>query len=233
MSRSDDCQYVCMRELFKVPNSDFQGGVCSRILFQFGSKAYVFEVDFIVGESTLLVYPLDPRLGKVPAVSAASQNDDGAVVLILDVPDLIHVVDRGEPLPVSLAEASRSREDAKRVLIVDDSITVREAESKILRRLGLEVEMAVDGMDAWEAITSGMFDLIITDVDMPRMTGFELLEKMRQDPRYSRIPVIVLSYKERLEDRDRALALGATHYVLKSEFEDGKLQSCIREIFDK
>lgn len=121
----------------------------------------------------------------------------------------------------------------RRVLVVDDSVTVRETEARMLKRLGLEVEVAIDGMDAWEAVSSEAFDLIITDLDMPRMTRFELLEKLKKDPRYSRIPVIVLSYEERAEDRERAFSLGAAYYVLKSEFEDGKLKSSIDEIFDK
>jgi len=227
----DGRKHVCTRKLFGVSGEGSLEEESAHILLRSKSMEYVFEVDSVVGESTFLVHPLDPRLGKVPGISAASQDEDGAVVLILDVADLLYVVDRGEaPLRRTLSEPSEKK---RRVLVVDDSITVREAEARILKRLGLEVEVAVDGLDAWEAVSSEVFDLIITDLDMPRMSGFELLEKLKKDPRYSRIPVIVLSYKERVEDRERALALGATHYVLKSEFEDGKLKSSIDEIFDK
>ena len=224
-------KHVCTRKLFGASGAGAREEDSAYILLRSKSKEYVFEVDSVVGESTFLVHPLDARLGKVPGISAASQDEDGSVVLILDVPDLLYVVDRGE---ASLRKKqSKPGEKKRRVLVVDDSITVREAEARILKRLGLDVEVAVDGMDAWEAVSSQAFDLIITDLDMPRMSGFELLEKLKKDPRYSRIPVVVLSYKERAEDRKRALMLGATHYVLKSEFEDGKLQSSIDEIFDK
>jgi two-component system sensor histidine kinase and response regulator WspE len=225
-------QRIDAHKLFRVGDQASPLLDRSRILLKSESREYIFEVDSIVGESTLLVSPLDSRLGKVPCISAASQNDDGAVVLIIDVPDLLYVIDHDPFSQPLLARPTYVDGEKKRVLIVDDSITVREAEAKIIKGLGLDVEVAVDGMDAWEALSSGCFDLIITDLDMPRMTGLELLEKIARDPRYSRIPVVVLSYKERSEDRDRALALGAKYYVLKSEFEDGRLQACIREIFD-
>lgn len=224
-------QHVCARKLFNMPVERAPEEDGAHILLRSNSKEYIFEVDSVVGEGTFLVSPLDPRLGKVPGVSAASQGEDGSVVLILDVPDLLYVVERGEA--PSREPLSEYGEKKRRVLVVDDSVTVREAEARMLKRLGLEVQVAIDGMDAWEAVSFEAFDLIITDLDMPRMTGFELLEKLKKDPRYSRIPVIVLSYKERAEDRERALSLGAAHYVLKSEFEDGKLKSSIDEIFDK
>lgn len=228
-------QHICARELFQVKSEVDASDMASYILLEDDFKEYVLEVDAIIGEATLLVFPLDARLGKVPGISAASQNEAGDIVLIIDVPDLLYVVSHTEVSNgvMDVSPECHVQRMGKRVLIVDDSVTVREAESIMLRAMGCTVEVAVDGIDAWEAISSEAFDLIITDLDMPRMGGFELLSKIKRDPRYASMPVIVLSYKDRPEDRDRAEELGAFCYISKSEFEDGRLQACVHEVFDK
>jgi len=96
----------------------------------------------------------------------------------------------------------------KRVLVVDDSLTVRELERKLLTNGGYEVEVAVDGMDGWNAIRTGKFDLVVTDVDMPRMDGIELVTLVKQDPNVKSLPVMIVSYKDRPEDRERRAAGG-------------------------
>ena len=91
----------------------------------------------------------------------------------------------------------------KRVLVVDDSLTVRELERKLLVNRGYEVAVAVDGMDGWNMLRSDAFDLVVTDVDMPRMDGIELVSRIKADPRLQSLPVMVVSYKDREEDRRR------------------------------
>ena len=128
----------------------------------------------------MVVRPLDPRLGKVHDVSAAALMEDGSPVLILDVEDLMRSVQtelqkgRLRGLGRSAVVVAKRR---KRILVVDDSITVRELERSLLQSRGYEVEVAVDGMDGWNALRSGSYDLMVTDVDMPRMTGIELVTR--------------------------------------------------------
>ena len=181
-------------------------------------------VDAFLGERDLEVRPLDPRLGKVPNINSASLLENGNPVLIVDVEDLVRSIDNvlmGRRLSrvefEKMAEQARSR---KRILVVDDSITVRELERQLLQARGFAVDVAVDGMDGWNAIRSVHYDLVVTDVDMPRMDGIGLVTLIKNDPARKDIPVVIVSYKDREEDRLRGLDAGANRYLTKSSFHD-------------
>ena len=118
----------------------------------------------------------------------------------------------------------------KRILVVDDSVTVREVQRSLLQNRGYVVEVAVDGMDGWNALRAGSYNLTITDVDMPRMTGIELVSKIKADPKLHALPVIIVSYKDRDEDRMRGLDAGADRYLTKSSFHDETLLSAVAEL---
>lgn len=181
-------------------------------------------VDAFLGERDLEVRPLDPRLGKVPDVSSASLLEDGAPVLIVDVEDLVRNIDNllgGRRLSkVDFAKLAVEARPRKRILVVDDSITVRELERQLLHSRGYAVDVAVDGMDGWNAIRSTPYDLVVTDVDMPRMDGIGLVSLIKADPVRREIPVVIVSYKDREEDRLRGLDAGANRYLTKSSFHD-------------
>jgi two-component system sensor histidine kinase and response regulator WspE len=116
------------------------------------------------------------------------------------------------------------------VLVVDDSLTVRELERKLLDQHGYDVEVAVDGMDGWNAVRTGHFDLIITDIDMPRMDGIELVTLIRKDADLKALPVMILSYKDREEDRRRGLEAGADYYLTKGSFHDDTLSQAVVDL---
>ena len=181
-------------------------------------------VDSFLGERDLEVRPLDPRLGKVPDVNSASLLENGDPVLIVDVEDLVRSIDNvlmGRRL--SRVEFERMAEQArqrKRILVVDDSITVRELERQLLQARGFTVDVAVDGMDGWNAIRGTHYDLVVTDVDMPRMDGIGLVSLIKADPARRETPVVIVSYKDREEDRLRGLDAGANRYLTKSSFHD-------------
>jgi len=181
-------------------------------------------VDSFLGERDLEVRPLDPRLGKVPDVNSASLLENGDPVLIVDIEDLVRSIDNvlmGRRL--SRVEFERMAEQArqrKRILVVDDSITVRELERQLLQGRGFAVDVAVDGMDGWNAIRGTHYDLVVTDVDMPRMDGIGLVSLIKGDPARRETPVVIVSYKDREEDRLRGLDAGANRYLTKSSFHD-------------
>ena len=108
----------------------------------------------------------------------------------------------------------------RRILVVDDSITVRELERQLLENLGYTVDTAVDGVDGWNTLRTGHYDLVVSDIDMPRMDGIQLVSQIKQDSRLRAIPVIIVSYKDREEDRIRGLDAGANFYLTKSSFHD-------------
>jgi two-component system sensor histidine kinase and response regulator WspE len=116
------------------------------------------------------------------------------------------------------------------VLVADDSITVREVERQMLRRLGHDVEVAVDGVDAWNQLCAGHFDLLVTDVDMPRMNGIELVRTLRRDPRFVNLPVAIVSYKDRAEDREAGLQAGANAYLTKGSFQDQTFVQTVQDL---
>lgn len=198
---------------------------------------YGLLVDRFLGERELVVQPLDPRLGKIKDISAAALMEDGAPVLIVDVDDLVRSIEklltsgtlnpRAALADIGLAPAPRTR---KRVLVVDDSLTVRELEKKLLASHGYVADVAVDGMDAWNAVRTGVYDLVITDVDMPRMDGIELATMLKRDPKLKSVPVMIVSYKDREADRLRGLEAGADYYLTKGSFHDEALLQAVQDL---
>ncbi|MDF3031286.1 MAG: chemotaxis protein CheA [Moraxellaceae bacterium] len=199
-----------------------------------GSQLYGLAVDSFVGQRELVVQPLDPRLGKIRDISAGALLEDGSPVLIVDIDDLVRSLEKlvasGLLNRVGQGAAAAGVQQRKRVLVVDDSLTVRELERKLLAAAGYEVEVAVDGMDGWNAVREGDFDLVITDIDMPRMDGIELVSMIRRDARLKSLLVMVVSYKDREEDRQRGLEAGADYYLTKGSFHDEALLQAVVDL---
>ncbi len=186
-------------------------------------KFWGFGVDSIPSEAELVVRALNTSLGKIACVSAASLNADGEPILILDIDDiLIHAARLNSPVSQEKETenfvSSVSKSSAKKVLVVDDSPTVREVERKILENAGFVVDTAVDGVDGWNLVRLVDYDLVVTDIDMPRMTGFELTSKIRK--LFPKLPIVIVSYKDRAEEKERAMLAGANAYLTKSSFQD-------------
>lgn len=195
---------------------------------------YGLVVDGFLGERELVVHPLDPRLGKIKDIAAGALMEDGAPVLIVDVEDLVRSVEKliaqGGLDKVQAPGAATETRRRKRVLIVDDSLTVRELERKLLEQRGYDVDVAVDGMDGWNAVRTGHFDLIVTDIDMPRMDGIELVSLIKRDAHVKSLPVMIVSYKDRTEDRARGLEAGADYYLTKGSFHDESLLDAVVDL---
>lgn len=194
---------------------------------------YGLIVDRFQGIRDLVVQPLNPRLGKLRSISAAAIGEDGTPILILDINDLKQSMDHlisGERLQRIEPQISPVQSKSKRILAVDDSITVREVERKILSDHGFEVEVAVDGLEAWNMILRARYDLIITDIDMPNIDGIELLIRIKEAADFENIPVIILSYKDREEDRARGLEAGADYYLTKSSFHNLALIEAVEDL---
>ncbi|MFK0377080.1 hybrid sensor histidine kinase/response regulator [Pandoraea sp. NPDC090278] len=204
------------------------------VVFGDGEARYGLAVDKFLGERMLVVQPLDVRLGKLPNIAAGALAEDGSPLLIIDTADLVRSIAKAvemgslERLPMRAAKTSgRGR---KRLLVVDDSLTVRELERKLLAARGYDVSVAIDGMDGWNAVRSETFDMVITDVDMPRMDGIELVTLIKRDPRTAELPVMIVSYKDREEDRQRGLDAGADYYLAKGSFHDDALLRAVVDL---
>ena len=205
-----------------------------------GRERYGLAVDAIRGEQSLTVQPLEPVFGKLRDVAAGALLDDGAPVLILDVPDLLRsiarLLDAGAPLAVPSGAPAQGTAAAgpdahrQRVLVVDDSLTVREMQRKILAARGYRVDVALDGADAWNQLRAHDYDLVVTDIDMPRLDGIGLIQRMRADQRLARLPAMIVSYKDRPEDRARGLDAGADYYLAKGAFHDATLLEAVEDL---
>lgn len=221
------------RQVLELPGStDHDGDFCIVIVSDRLNR-YGLIVDRFLDRRELVLTPLDPRLGKIPDVSAGTILEDGTPSLVLDVDDMVRSMDnlltQGR-----LAKVAGRKEcvqaACKRILVVDDSLTVREVERRLLENSGYEVTVAVDGVDGWNTLQLRKFDLVISDIDMPRMNGIELIRKIKGDPEHRGLPVIIVSYKDREEDRLRGLEAGANYYLTKSSFHDEGLKIAVRDL---
>ncbi|MGJ7515930.1 hybrid sensor histidine kinase/response regulator [Pseudomonas baetica] len=225
---------VAASQLLQRPASQSGQQTLKVVVIRERDTMYGVAVERFIGERTLVVLPLDERLGKVQDISAGALLDDGSVVLIVDVEDMLRSVDKllntGRLERIARQSNQATEAARKRILVVDDSLTVRELQRKLLLNRGYEVAVAVDGMDGWNALRSEDFDLLITDIDMPRMDGIELVSLLRRDNRLQSLPVMVVSYKDREEDRRRGLDAGADYYLAKASFHDDALLDAVVEL---
>lgn len=222
------CQVLGLADAGEAP-----GGALSVVVVSDRHNRFGVVVEKFLGERSLVVQALDPRLGKIQDVSAATLMEDGAPALILDIDDLVRSIDklvssgrldRMERMPARAGAA------AKRVLVVDDSLTVREVERKLLENHGYQVDVAVDGMDGWNAVRTGTYDLVVSDIDMPRLNGIELVGMIRGNSALRHLPIMIVSYKDREEDRRRGLEAGANYYFAKGSFHDEALLEAVVDL---
>ncbi|AZD06570.1 Chemotaxis protein cheA [Pseudomonas chlororaphis] len=225
---------VAASQLLQRPAGQNNDSTLKVVVIRERDAVYGVAVERFIGERTLVVLPLDDRLGKVQDISAGALLDDGSVVLIVDVEDMLRSVDKllntGRLERIARHNRHQAETARKRILVVDDSLTVRELQRKLLLNRGYDVAVAVDGMDGWNALRSEDFDLLITDIDMPRMDGIELVTLLRRDNRLQSLPVMVVSYKDREEDRRRGLDAGADYYLAKASFHDDALLDAVVEL---
>jgi two-component system, chemotaxis family, sensor histidine kinase and response regulator WspE len=225
---------VTAHQILRAGTFDTVSDTLNVVVIGQGAVSYGVVVDRFLGERMLVVQPLDKRLGKVPSIAAGALMENGDPLLIADLDDWLRAVEKlvvdGELGRVAPGTARVVAAPKKRVLVVDDSLTVRELERKLLAGRGYDVTIAVDGMDGWNAVRSDRFDLVITDIDMPRLDGIELVALIRRDPHLRDTPVMIVSYKDRAEDRQRGLDAGADYYLAKGSFHDQTLLDAVRDL---
>ena len=195
--------------------TEAEGTPKAAVLLRVGQTRLAVEVDRVIGQEEIVVKSLGDVLTGHPLFSGVTVSGDGELILIFDVVGLFHKDRRaGEA-----ADAVVSRSDAKvraRVLFVDDSLSVRKVAERFLAALGAEVVLAADGQEGLEKLQStGRFDLVFTDLEMPRLHGFELIREMRAHAALRDLPVIVVTSRSGQKHRDQATAVGATDYITK------------------
>jgi two-component system chemotaxis sensor kinase CheA len=186
-------------------------------------------VDVLVGEQEMVVKNLDKHLLQIPNVMGATLMGTGDVVIILNPAELIRTV-QGLPIAGITAAVEEVEAEVATVLVVDDSITTRTLEKNILEAAGYQVVTAMNGLEALRYLQYNTCDLVVSDVQMPHMDGFELTQKLKSSQETARIPLILVTSLESPADRERGLAAGANAYIIKSGFNQDNLLSTIRQL---
>jgi two-component system chemotaxis sensor kinase CheA len=196
------------------------------LVLAWAGEQIAFLVDEVLDEREVLVKSLGRQLLRVRNIAGATLLGTGKVLPVLNVADLMRSAIRMAPL-TSLHE---TEEVPKAILVAEDSITARTLLKNILESAGYRVKTAVDGAEALGVLASESFDLVVSDVEMPRMSGFDLTAKIRADKRLSSLPVVLVTALESRQDRERGVDVGATAYIVKSSFDQGNLLEVVRRL---
>jgi two-component system chemotaxis sensor kinase CheA len=201
------------------------------VVLSHANQRIAFLVDEVLSEQEVLVKPLGRQMIRVRNIAGATIIGSGQVVPIINVPELMETATKVAAREVRFAEPDAADKAVKQsVLVAEDSITSRTLIKSILETAGYRVETAVDGLDGLTKLRGGSFDLVVSDVEMPRMDGFGLTTQLRADKKLSNIPVILVTALNSREDRERGVDAGANAYIVKSSFDQGNLLEVVRRL---
>ncbi len=215
--------------LDRSPTS-FQPSEFKVIVLRTSTQRAAIVVDKFLWECEAVIQDLGPAAPHDGKISGGIVLEDGGIAFVLNLTELLERREPEAPSSAFLPSKPVQEKAPASILVVDDSITTRTLEKSILEANGFRVQVAVDGLEALAKLRTEKPDLVITDVQMPRMDGFALLEAMKKDSSLLRIPVIVVTSLDRREDQQRGLELGADAYIVKRTFDQRELLSAIRQI---
>ncbi len=193
-------------------------------------RQVALAVDRVLDEAEIVVQPLEGVLSKSPYFSAATTIGRGRVVPVLNPAGLLTGRHPATVTTPTTTVAPTPLRRSLRILLVEDALITRELERSILEAAGYQVETALDGVDALQRLEKGPVHLIVTDIEMPRMDGFELTTRLRQDPRWADLPVVIVTAREDEQSRRRGLQVGAQAYIVKSRFDQSDLLETIARL---
>ena len=189
---------------------------------------HAFLVDALVGQRDVVVKAFSALVPRLDVLAGASIESDGSILLVLDPPGLIERSRHNGNRRVDHSKVPMApRRKGGRLLVVDDALTVRELQRTILERAGFEVTVASDGIEALTHLENEVFDLVLTDVEMPRMNGFELTEHIRAHATLSNVAILILTSLASDADRRRGMDVGADGYIVKSSFDEQSLLAAV------
>ena len=223
---------IYLAEVLELPMMERQANLLTgltAIVLGSGDRRVAFAVDAVLDEQEILVKPLRKPLSRVRNVSAVTILGSGQVAPILNIVDLLK---SARLLVKSFPQITAGSPPAKTkaVLVAEDSITSRMLLKGILESAGYRVKTAVDGMEAFTLLKAEHFDLVVSDVEMPRLNGFDLTARIRADQKLTDLPVILVTALETREDRERGLEAGANAYLIKSSFDQGNLLETVQRL---
>jgi two-component system, chemotaxis family, sensor kinase CheA len=201
------------------------------VLLGADDQRVAFAVDAVLDEQEVLVKRFGKPLSRVRNIAGATVLGSGQVAPILNVADLLKSARKGGGAAVKEAAGAKPAEaEAARILVVEDSITSRMLLKGILESAGYRVKTAVDGLEAFTILRTQEFDLVVSDVEMPRLNGFDLTARIRADKKLAELPVVLVTALESREDRERGVDVGANAYLVKSSFDQSNLLEAVRRL---
>jgi chemosensory pili system protein ChpA (sensor histidine kinase/response regulator) len=203
------------------------------LLFNSGEVQVALVVDSINSSREIVLKSVGEQLGHIEAINGATILGDGQVVFVLDIPTLVNTVDKTIAADNLLNSAISTLESIRNrlpvAMVVDDSITMRKASGNLLKRHGFEVITARDGIDAVALLNEQVPDVILLDVEMPRMDGFEFATLVRNDEQFSDIPIIMITSRTGDKHRTRARNIGVNAYLGKP-YQEGELVDTLQNL---
>ncbi len=202
------------------------------LVVQVGAEKMGFMVDSVLDEEDMVIKSLPDHLKRVRLVSGVTITGKNEIINILNMPAVMETARNVR----MVLQGSQTEEAAGReinILVVDDSVNTREIEKSILEAYGYRVTIAGDGMEALEIAGGSKYDLVITDVEMPRLDGFSLTKRLRSDSTYKDVPIIIVTSREKDEDKRRGISVGANAYIVKGSFDQGNLVDTVQNLIGK
>ena len=219
-----------MRQLLNLENSPPSSQTDLLAVMALRNSSVAIVVDGFQRETDAVIQDLGPASPPDGKVSGGILLEDGSVAFVLNLMELLETSVHRELPSFSMPAGPAPERVTPSILVVDDSLTTRALEKSILEACGYRVRVAVAGLEALAHLRAEKADLVITDIQMPRMDGFELLSALKKDQNLNQIPVIVVTSLERPEDQERGLTLGADAYIVKRKFDQAELLAAIRQI---
>lgn len=220
-------------ELDPVTDESAEHNLMTVAILKSGQSRMAFAFDKLLNEQEILIKSLGKQLVRVRNIAGATVLGSGQVVLVLNVIDLMRSATRAAQTASTISLAAKTVTKRKAVLVAEDSITSRTLFKNILASAGYDVHTAVDGMEAWLALKEKPFDLVVSDVEMPRMNGFDLTSKIRGETKLSELPVILVTSLVSRQDRERGVDVGADAYIVKSSFDQSNLLEVVQRLVGK
>ncbi|GAK55732.1 cheA signal transduction histidine kinases [Candidatus Vecturithrix granuli] len=186
-------------------------------------------VDEILDEQDVVVKQLPPHLQHAKTIAGATISSDNTIILILHVPEIVELV-KHATVDAQKSQTTVQTPLPSNILIVDDSANTGDIEKQILQAYGYQVDVVHDGIQALEQLERRSYDLIVTDIEMPRMDGFTFVEQIRELPHYADIPVVIVTSLERESDKMRGMRVGAKAYITKGDFEQKSFIDTIKSL---
>lgn len=220
---------VELRGVLSLPDAA-SGEDATVVMLSDGEELLGVVVDELISEEDMEIKPLPRHMKNIGLVSGVSVTGKNDIVVVLNT-SKVFAMAKNVKTPIG-AKAVQSERKAVHILVVDDSVNTREIERSILESYGYQVDVATDGLDGYEKARNAHYDLIVTDVEMPRMDGFSLTEKLRADAAHRHTPIIIVSSRDKEDDKRRGMQAGANAYIVKGSFDQSNLLSTVQALVE-